>query len=331
MKAVKFALKRYKMRSVTIGENDANQRLDKFMTKFFATMPQSLLYKYIRKKCVRVNGKHVGGEHMLSCGDVLNFYIKDEFFDLPTKTFSFDDVKVNLDIVYEDKNILLINKPEGVVCHESESSAANDTLISQIQAYLYKKGEYLPQNENTFTPALCNRLDRNTQGIIIAAKNAEALRILNKKIKDREIHKYYLCLAIGRFDKKAGEVSAYLAKDESKNQVTIFENQKPGSKKIITRYRVLDYKDGISLVEVELVTGRTHQIRAHLAYMSHPLVGDKKYGGRQNSSVTRQYQALCSYKLSFDFTTDAKSLSYLDKKTFALNNIDFLKDFNFKI
>ncbi len=319
------------MRTVTIGENDANQRLDKFMTKYFATMPQSLLYKYIRKKCVRVNGKHARAEHILLCGDVLNFYIKDEFFDLPVKKPFYDDVKVNLDIVYEDKNILLINKPEGSVCHESESSASNDTLVSQIQAYLYNKGEFLPQNENTFAPALCNRLDRNTQGIIIAAKNAEALRILNKKIKDREIHKYYLCLAHGKFDKNAGEISAYLSKDESKNQVTIFENPKQGSKKIVTRYRVLDYKDGISLVEVELVTGRTHQIRAHLAHIAHPLVGDKKYGGSQNnSSIARKYQALCSYKLSFDFTTDAKSLSYLDKRTFALKNIDFLKDFNFE-
>lgn len=318
------------MREVIIGENDANQRLDKFMAKFFVSMPQSLLYKYLRKKCVRVNGKHQGGDYKLSKGDVLAFYIKDEFFDTPTTDEAYKKVTPKLDIVYEDENILLVNKPEGLVVHDDETSTPN-TLIAHIQAYLYKKGEYNPVAENTFAPALCNRLDRNTQGIVIAAKNAESLRILNQKIKDREIHKYYLCLAFGKFNEKRAEKTAYLIKDENKKQVSIYPAPRPNAKTIVTRYNVLGYQNGISLVEVDLVTGRTHQIRAHLSYLSHPLVGDGKYGkNADNKRAGRSHQALCSYKLSFDFTTDGGILSYLDKKVFTIKNIDFLKDFGFE-
>lgn len=188
------------VRTVTVGENDAGQRLDKFMSKYFLSMPQSLLYKYIRKKCVRANGKHVKENYQLQAGDELCFYIRDEFFETPPPEQAFLSVTPKLNIVYEDENILLVNKPAGLVVHDDESNTPN-TLIAQIQSYLYQKGEYTPERENTFAPALCNRIDRNTEGIVIAAKNAQTLRIMNQKIKDREIRKSYLCLAFGRFSK----------------------------------------------------------------------------------------------------------------------------------
>ena len=315
------------MRTVTVGTNDAGQRLDKFMTKFFPTMPQSLLYKYLRKKCVRANGVHVKEQYMLQPGDVLKFYINEEFFHPPAPDQAYQHIQPDLSIVYEDENILLVNKPAGLVVHDDESKT-DITLIAQIQAYLYQKGEYQPGQENTFAPALCNRIDRNTEGIVIAAKNAESLRVLNQKIKDREIHKFYLCLAFGKFAKKSGQEKAYLIKDETKKQVTIYPSPVFGSKTIITRYRVLGYHGGISLVEVDLVTGRTHQIRAHLAYLGHPLVGDGKYGRNvDNKRAGRKHQALCAYRLTFSFTTDAGVLSYLDGKSFQIKNVDFAKRF----
>ncbi len=315
------------MRTVTVTANDAGQRLDRFMTKFFPAMPQSFIYKSIRKKCVRANGKHIKESYQLQAGDILSFYIRDEFFSAPKPDQAFRTIIPKLDIVYEDENLLLVNKPAGLVVHEDESKTQN-TLIAQIQSYLYRKGEYDPEQEQTFAPALCNRIDRNTEGIVLAAKNAETLRILNQKIKDREIHKYYLCLAFGRFVKPEGEARAYLWKDERKKQVSISDTPRAGYKTIVTRYRVLGHRAGISLVEVDLVTGRTHQIRAHLAHMGHPLVGDGKYGkNAENKRAGRTYQALCAYRLRFDFTTDGGMLTYLNGREFQINQVSFTKGF----
>lgn len=315
------------MRTVTIGANDAGQRLDRFMAKFFPAMPQSLIYKSIRKKCVRANGKHIKESYQLRDGDILSFYIRDEFFSAPEPEQAFRSVTPKLDIVYEDENLLLVNKPAGLVVHEDESNTQN-TLIAQIQSYLYRKGEYAPEQENTFAPALCNRIDRNTEGIVLAAKNAQTLRILNQKIKDREIHKYYLCLAFGKFSKPTGEERAYLRKDESKKQVSISDTPRAGYKTIVTRYRALGYREGISLVEIDLVTGRTHQIRAHMAHMGHPLVGDGKYGkNAENKRAGRTRQALCAYRLAFDFTTDAGILSYLNGREFQVSRVSFAEGF----
>ena len=193
------------MREIIINENDAGQRLDKFLTKFMPKMPFAMLYKSLRKNCVRINGKHVkDGAHTLTAGDKLTLYFKDEFFSDEVKDIKKSDIK--LDIVYEDENILLINKRAGIVAHADDKNTS-DTLIDGIKSYLYEKGEFDPSAEHSFSPALCNRLDRNTQGIIIAAKNAAALRAVNEKIRDRQIQKLYLCVADGIFEKKSDGVS----------------------------------------------------------------------------------------------------------------------------
>lgn len=315
------------MREIQINKNDANQRLDKFLFKYLTNIPEAMLYKSLRKKCVRINGKHVtDGSVLLHEGDVLRLYMKDEFFENdPDKAFL--HITPKLSILYEDENILLADKRPGMVVHASDDET--NSLIEHIKAYLYQKGEYDYENEHAFVPALCNRIDRNTGGIVIAAKNAEALRIMNQKIKDRELKKLYLCIACGNFSKKEDTLQDYLFKDEKKNRVYITKNSQPGAKTCITQYRVLQEKPGLSLLEVDLITGRTHQIRAHLASIGHPLLGDGKYG---KNAVNKQYgytegQALYSYKLRFEFTTPAGCLANLDGKEFSVKDVPFLKEF----
>lgn len=315
------------MRTITITKNDANQRLDKFLTKRFKNMPTSLMYKYIRTKYIKINGKRCEISTRLNEGDILTLYIKDEFFEEQPETYDFMKAPAKLDIIYEDENIILLNKKPGLIVHP-DSTYHFDSLIARLQHYLFEKGEYDPKAENSFAPALVNRIDRNTGGIVIAAKTAEALRILNQKLKDRELQKLYLCIAVGIFDKKADTLTAYLEKNEDKNKVYISSEPFQNSKTIKTKYRVIGENNGNSLVEVDLLTGRTHQIRAHLAFIGHPLLGDGKYGkNKLNRKSGYKWQALCSYKLIFTFTTDAGSLNYLNGKAFEVKDIWFVNDF----
>lgn len=309
------------MKEIIISKNDADQRLDKFMHKFFKSrMSSSMIYKSIRKKRVKINGKRASESDMLFVGDVLQMYINDEFFD-EKKEPSFVHVKPDFDIIYEDENIVLIDKRAGVVVHSDTDGSVN-TLVNQLCSYLKEKGEYDPEKENSFVPALCNRIDRNTSGIVIAAKNASSLREMNEIIKMRKVRKFYLALAEGILKKDADTLTGYLFKDSAKNKVFITDTKKPGSSKIITKYKVLKRYSDKTLAEVELVTGKTHQIRAHFSHIGHPLIGDGKYSKLKSGG--RRYQALHSYKLVFDKDIDYPTLGYLAGKTFVSKSADFL-------
>ena len=312
------------MREFTVGQNDAGQRLDRWLAKTLPLLPAPLAQKYIRIKRVKVNGGRAQRDQRLREGDTLQLYINDEFFDKPREDNLFLTLfRPSLDIVYEDENLMLLNKRPGLVVHADETEKVN-TLINHIQAYLYQKREWNPRWENAFTPALCNRIDRNTGGIVIAAKNAETLRIINQKIRDREIDKRYLCITVGTPRPPQGEVSCFLLKDEKKKQVAVYHRPVPGGKTAVTRYRTLETRGELSLLEVELLTGRTHQIRATMADLGCPLLGDGKYG---DGSVNRRYgetrQALYSYRLTFDFPTDADLLNYLRGRSFQVESVPF--------
>ena len=318
------------MKEFQIKKNDAGQRLDKFLTKAVKGLPTSLMYKFIRTKKIKVNRARTEQKCVLREGDIVQLFIKDEFFDSPEKdNGALGSIVPKLTVVYEDDNIILCNKRPGVLVHEDDD-ARDNTLIMHIKAYLYQKGEYDPENEQSFAPALCNRIDRNTGGIVIGAKNAEALRVMNEKIKNDEISKFYYCVVHGKMPKKADTLTGYLLKDSDKNQVKIFDKQVKGSKNIITKYKVVSEKNGMSLLEVELVTGRTHQIRAHMSYIGHPLVGDGKYGiNKDDRARGYKYQALYAYRLRFDFDDDSGALGYLRGREVKLSRDDvwFLKDF----
>ena len=315
------------MKELTIGTNDAGQRLDRFLAKAVPLLPASLAQKYIRLKRIKRNGARAQRDTRLEAGDLLQLYINDEFFDTPREDNAYLTVAApKLNIVYEDENILLVDKRPGLAVHPHDGAEYGRTLIDQIQAYLYQKHEWRPREENAFTPALCNRIDRNTGGIVIAAKTAEALRVMNQKIKDRELDKRYLAIVEGTPKPKEGSLKGYLFKDAVKNRVFVTDGPKPGAKTCQTNYQVLDSRNGLSLVECELITGRTHQIRAQFAHAGHPLLGDGKYG-KLDKRFDRTYQALYSYKLTFLFTTDAGSLSNLNGRSFQVEKVDFVEEY----
>ena len=315
------------MKELTIGQNDAGQRLDRFLAKAVPLLPASLAQKYIRIKRIKLNGARAERDTRLQAGDVLLLYINDEFFDKPREDNAYLTVAApKLNIVYEDENILLVDKRPGLAVHPHDGAEYGRTLIDQIQAYLYQKKEWRPREENAFTPALCNRIDRNTGGIVIAAKTAEALRILNQKIRDREIDKRYLAIVEGTLPKKEGSLVGFLFKDAKKNRVFVTDTPQPGSKSCRTDYRVLASRNGLTLVECRLITGRTHQIRAQFAHAGHPLLGDGKYG-KLDKRFDRDYQALYSYRLTFTFPTDAGILEPLKGRSFQVKEVDFVKEY----
>lgn len=308
------------MKRIIISTNDSGQRLDRYIAKTFYRLPKSLMYKEIRKKNIKINKKRCTPEQILNTDDVLELYLNDDVLTIKEKHYDFMKASKELDIIYEDDNLLLLNKEVGVLCHPDGKDYI-DNLIARIKRYLYEKGEWNPQ-KSTFTPSLANRIDRNTGGIVIAAKNAQALKILNDKLKSREIEKYYLTVVRGKPKHNSETLTAYLTKDEKKNIVKITDNPVENSKKIITKYTLIDYYDDASLLEIDLLTGRTHQIRAHLAHIGLPLYGDGKYG----TDKGRYRQALYSYKIKFNFK-DINELDYLNQKEFKASNIKLLDNF----
>lgn len=315
------------MKSFTAGANDAGQRADKFLEKAVPLLPKNLMYRYIRIKRIKINGRRCEISQRINNGDVIELYINDEFFESPSDTPAFMTAPSKIDIVYEDENIILVNKKCGLVVHDDDRGTT-DTLINRIQHYLFDKGEYDPKNELSFAPALCNRLDRNTSGIVICAKNAESLRILSEKIKYREISKHYLCLTYGVPSPQEATETAYLEKNENTKTVRISNKKTPNAKTIITKYKVLRQNGELALCEVDLITGRTHQIRAHMAYLGYPILGDGKYGSNE---VNRLYgiktQALHAYTLKFEFASDGGLLSYLDGREFQTPQPWFVNEY----
>ena len=328
------------MREFIINSNDSGQRLDKFVSKTVWGLPLSLMYKYIRKKRIKVNGKRAEEKQILSVGDVVEMYIPDEFFEKEGRTADTSElsrVEPKLDIVYEDDNIILLNKAPGVLSHRGDEGDARKadeaerrTLLFHLKAYLFQKGEWDPAKENSFAPALCNRIDRNTGGIVIAAKNAPSLREMNAMIKRGAVTKKYLAAIHGKPVKDHAILTGYLFKNSKTNMVRVTRESQQGSKEIVTEYRVLSYnaEHDLSLVEIILHTGRTHQIRAHFSSIGHPLLGEGKYAeNRADREMGYKHQALWSYKVGFG-ASDGE-LTYLEGKEFTADKdrIRFLELF----
>ncbi|MDR0752751.1 MAG: RluA family pseudouridine synthase [Mycoplasmataceae bacterium] len=304
------------MKIFIIEENDKGQRLDRFLKKALPKLNSSSIYKYLRTKKIKVNKQKKDINYKVELNDKIEVYLNDEVTQNDISKTDFLHAKNSLDIVYEDKNIIIANKPIGVTVQD-DNSKNPDTLNNRLLHYLYFKKEWDYEKETSFSPSFVHRLDRNTKGLIIAAKNVESSRILSEKIKTREIEKYYICKVYGIIDPKEGVLQDYWTK-KTDNFVTI--TKKPineYSKNIITKYKVLKHRNNISLVEIHLITGRTHQIRAHLNFINHPLVGEKKYTNIINEDKGK-FQFLISYKIFFNFKTNAGILQYLEKKTFSI-------------
>ena len=293
------------MKKIIATKNDAGQRLDKFLSKLLKQASMGMIYKWLRKKRVKVNGKKQEISYILNEGDVLELYINDEFFENEKA-----EIKTNLpvDIVYEDENIIVANKPSGIVAHGEK-----DGLLERVVGYICEKGEYDPKCEHTFRPALCNRIDKNTSGLVIAAKNAAALRIINEKLKSRDIDKFYIMRVEKIPTPPSGKISGYTLKNEKERKVYFYETPVKGAKPALTIYRALGNS---GLVEAQLISGRTHQIRASFSHIGCPLLGDVKYGAKKNGKS--DFQQLCAYKLVFSFKTPAGELEYLNNKVIEI-------------
>ncbi len=304
------------MHSFIIGENDAGQRADKFIRKACPTLPQSLLYKTFRKKDVKCDGKRIPPETILNAGSTLQIYLPEDCFTEKKAPVISQTPLPAPDVVYEDADIAILRKPMNLPVH-ADDHGTEDTLIARFLQYLQEKNDYDPSKEQSFTPALCNRLDRNTEGFVIAAKTAQALRFLNEKIRIGEVQKQYLCVVVGAPPKQSDIVTAY-HKKLSENQAVLSETPRVGFKEIRTGYELLAQKDGFSLILVTLYTGRTHQIRVQMAALGCPILGDPRYGNMQvNIAQGQKHQLLSACRLRFRFTEAPERFLHLKDKVFS--------------
>lgn len=305
------------MKEILIDKNESDQRLDRFLKKYLANAPQTFIYKMIRKKNIKVNDSRAQPETTIFEGDKIQLYLSDETIDkfIAEKT----EIRSKLipNIIYEDDNIILINKPAGLLSHGA-SKEFEENIVDSMISYLIQKGDFVPRIEKTFTPSICNRLDRNTSGIIIGAKNYQSLKAINEAIKNGHIRRFYKTIVKGNV-KEEKRAEGYLIKDEDKNKVEIYKEDIEGSKKITTHIKPLQNKNGYSMLEIELITGRTHQIRGHLASLGYPVIGDRKYGNREinmsfNEGTGLDNQLLHAYKVEFNGLSE--EFEYLNGKTF---------------
>lgn len=312
------------MKKIIIKENDVNQRLDNFLRKVFKNIPKPLIFKLIRTKKIKVNNKKIGLNYRLNLGDEIFIYsnlIQEQKLD---KNHNFLLAKNFLEIIYEDQNILVLNKQNNLSVHDDELNQY-DNLINRIQKYLYNKKEYNPELENHFAPTLAHRIDRNTTGLVIAAKNNLTLQELNYIFKNRQIKKTYWGLVYGIVNKTHQTVKNYIKKHDK--FVSVFSQPVADAKEAITEYKLLEIiKNKYSLLEINLLTGRTHQIRATFNDLNYPLVGEQKYINKKIDKDARfKNQCLVAYKIRFEISNPESYLYYLNKKEIALKRVDFLE------
>ena len=304
------------MKMLVVTEKEAGQRMDKLLAKYLNLAGKGFIYKMLRKKNITLNGKKCDGSERLSQGDQIRLFLSDETIEKFSQTQVQTVKEQALDILYEDQHILLVNKPSGMLSQKARET--DESLVEYVISYLLKKGELSKSDLKTFRPSVCNRLDRNTSGLVVAGKSLPSLQILSAALKDRSIHKYYLCVVKGDLT-NIRTIKGYLRKDEQTNQVEIFKDPVPGSLPIVTVYEPVSREGEYTLLKVTLVTGRTHQIRVHLSSIGCPLVGDGKYGDKGVNEEARKrfgirFQMLHSYEIVFPSLPEP--LSYLEGKSF---------------
>lgn len=315
------------MKSISVDKSWDGRRLTRFLQKTMPSATMGQIRKFLRLGRIKVNGRKGTEETTLTEGAVVDLYVEDEFFaEVEREDPFYSKIRPKLTILYEDEHIMLLDKRAGLICHPDEGEKVN-TLLTHAQAYLYQKGEWNPKR--SFAPALCNRIDRFTAGIVILAKTQEALRAMDEKIRTHEVQKYYLCIVHGKMKYKDGTLRHFLMKKPEQKKVTVLRNNEPGSKEAITYYQAIDEANGLTLCECLLGTGRTHQIRAQFAAIGHPLLGDNQYGNaKQNEKYGRiTGQALCAYRLIFDFEGDAGCLNALNGMTVQVRNVPFVREY----
>ena len=320
------------MKLITVHKQEEGQRLVKLLGAYLKEAPNSFFYKMLRKKNITLNGKKADGTEKLKCGDEIRLFLSDETYEKfagkmqPKEKFPI----AKLNIVYEDSNVIFINKPAGML---SQKSVPSDVSLNEyLLGYLEKSGQWKQEESKAFRPSVCNRLDRNTSGMVICGKSMAGLQQMAALLKDRSLHKYYLCLVKGVMT-ESQHLEGYLLKDENSNQVKIFQKETEGAAHIITEYEPLYTEGETTLLKVTLVTGKSHQIRAHLSSIGHPIIGDPKYGERKVNAFFREThgiknQMLHAWKLTFPEL--AEPLDNLSEKSFEAEPAGLMKQYLMK-